>query len=279
MVAWPLFGLYLLAIVAFAGEPTSTAQALALAAVPFALGNGALLYGWSRILLFLGLCVVVTFSIENLSIATGFPFGHYHYEVGAGLPYVGAVPLIIGCLYFVMGYASWMTACLLFDETSLNPRRPFEAIALPIVAAFVMVQWDVVMDPSNATLSHAWIWHGGGGYFGVPLSNFFGWFLTVWVWFQLFALYLYHKPASPRTRSRGLLVAPTLFYLAVGLSNVVPYLMRRGGTVVDAAGHRWRVDDVHETAVIVLSFTMLFTSALALLRWIGASGPERNYER
>ena len=46
-------------------------------------------------------------------------------------------------------------------------------------------------------LSKAWIWHDGGGYFGVPFSNFMGWFLCVYTIFQLLALYLM------RTRAHG----------------------------------------------------------------------------
>src|SRR5215471_10038548 len=49
--------------------------------------------------------------------------------------------------------------------------RPINVITLPIVAAFVMTQWDLVIDPPESTISKAWIWHDGGADFGVPLSN------------------------------------------------------------------------------------------------------------
>ena len=54
--------------------------------------------------------------MENLSIVTGFPFGRYHFEVAAALPHIGAVPIIVGLLYFAMGYFSWMIASLLLDD-------------------------------------------------------------------------------------------------------------------------------------------------------------------
>ncbi|MDQ2801795.1 MAG: hypothetical protein M3Y41_03550, partial [Pseudomonadota bacterium] len=60
---------------------------------------------------------------------------------------------------------------------------------------------------------------------------------------------------------------PLLVYVCVALSNTVPYLINRGGTIVDAAGHRWRADDLRESSVVVMLLTMLFTSVLALLRW------------
>jgi putative membrane protein len=128
--------------------------------------------------------------MENLGIATGFPFGRYHFEVASNLPHIGAVPIIVGPLYFAMGYFSWIIASILLGQADLKLDRAFYRLALPIVAAFVMVQWDVVMDPPNATLGHAWVWHDGGGYFGVPLSNFLGWYLTVWLFYQAFALVL-----------------------------------------------------------------------------------------
>ena len=71
------------------------------------------------------------------------------------------------------------------------------------------------MDPVRPTIQHDWIWQNGGPYFGVPFSNFVpGWFLVVWVIFQLVALYLYHvyQPCRDTGRvssnpSQGLLVS------------------------------------------------------------------------
>src|SRR5215470_12420832 len=166
-----LLVVFLLAVVALAGRPTPFAQALAGIGVIIAFADGVHVYGWSGTLLFLSLSLTVTFATENLSIATGFPFGHYHFEVAAALPQVGAVPVIVGLLYFAMGYFSWMIAGLLLDNAAFHLDRRFNAAALPVVAGFVMVQWDVVMDPPNATIERAWTWHDGGGYFGVPLSN------------------------------------------------------------------------------------------------------------
>jgi hypothetical protein len=215
----------------------------------------------------LTICLTVTFAAENLSIVTGFPFGHYHFEVAAALPHIGAVPIIVGLLYFTMGYFSWMIASLLLDYADLHLDRPFNVIALPIIAAFVMVQWDVVMDPPNATVYRAWIWHDGGGYFGVPLSNYFGWYLTVWLFYQAFGLIVHFRPGLIRPRLHVTWLPPILVYLAVALGSAVPYLIGHDGEVVDAAGHGWRTQDLRETTTVVMAFTMLFTSALALLRW------------
>jgi len=214
----------------------------------------------------------VTFALENLGIATGFPFGRYHFEVAAGLPHIGAVPIVVGLLYFAMGYFSWMIASLLLDDADLHLDRLLNVVALPLVAAFVMVQWDVVMDPPNATLYHAWIWHEGGGYFGVPLSNYAGWYLTVWLFYQTFALVLHLRPRWVQPRRHASSLLPILIYLAVALSYAMPYLTGQSGDVIEAGGRSWRAQDLRETTVVVMLFTMLFTAMLALLRWVARRG-------
>jgi len=54
-----------------------------------------------------------------------------------------------------------------------------------------MVAWDLGMDPTSSTIRHLWIWEQGGGYFGVPLTNYLGWFFTVYVFFQVHRLLRY----------------------------------------------------------------------------------------
>ena len=127
------------------------------------------------------------------------------------------------------------------------------------------------MDPASSTLGGAWVWHDGGGYFGVPLTNFLGWYLEVWIFFQLFACWQFRRKngRSTRTVNRGSLfwLIPIVLYLGAGLCQIFPLLTAGDGVVIDAAGQRWRTHDLRETAVIVMMATMLATSVLALLRW------------
>lgn len=53
-----------------------------------------------------------------------------------------------------------------------------------------MVMWDLTIDPISSTLPGFWIWQTPGTYFGVPISNFFGWFMVVFIFFQIFAVYI-----------------------------------------------------------------------------------------
>ncbi len=77
--------------------------AVLLVAVVFSLLHGAMRYRWSGIAAFIVICLVVSNILENTSILTGFPFGHYHYTDSLG-PKLFLVPLLIGPAYFANGY-------------------------------------------------------------------------------------------------------------------------------------------------------------------------------
>lgn len=273
IVAWGVIVAYLVLVVLFAWNPTPFAQGLAAIGFAIALGHCALSYGLKNTLALLAICMAVTFTMENIGSSTGLIFGRYHFEVGAQLPHIGMISVIVGGVWFGMGYFAWIVAATLLGEADRNLNERFNVIALPLVAAFVMTQWDFVMDPPEATISKAWIWHDGGADFGVPLTNYLGWLLTSWMFYQLFALYLARRRdvQLPR-RDIALRLVAILFYAFSGLTHLTPWLMGQAGDVADAAGHIWRIQDLREMAVAVMLFTMFFTSMLAVLRLIRDDG-------
>jgi uncharacterized membrane protein len=268
VAAWLAFAVYLVLVVGFAWNPTPFAQGLAAIGIAGACAHAVLFYGWRNAAVLLAICLVTTFAMENIGSLTGFPFGRYHFEVGSDLIHVGVIPVIVGPLWFGMGYFAWIVAGILLGRTGPRVSGTFEIVSRPIVAAFVMAQWDVVMDPPGSTIAKAWIWHDGGGYFGVPLSNYLGWLLTGWLFYQAFAIYLDRREIAAQTagRQRTFGLVAILFYLSSGLTHVTPWLMGQTGEVTDAAHHLWRVQDLRESAVVVMLFTMFFTSMLAALR-------------
>ncbi|PWB83800.1 MAG: carotenoid biosynthesis protein, partial [Methylocystaceae bacterium] len=150
------------------------------------------------------ICSTITFAVENIGVTTGLPFGRYHFTVGASLPRIGVIPLVVGGLWFGMGYCSWVVAGALLDHADARLNEKGNLLTLPLVSAFVMAQWDFVMDAPSATISKAWAWHDGGAFFGVPISNFLGWLLTSWLLFQAYALYLHHQEqALVRARTQN----------------------------------------------------------------------------
>ena len=153
-----------------------------------AFAHGFERYGMRNTIIFFAITAVVSWSLETSSIANGFPFGHYVYADRLGLK-LGTVPLLILPSYFSMGYFSWTMAHALvqhFQRIMVGSA----VVAVPLIGSFLMVMWDLSIDPVASTISKNWIWTDGGAYFGVPYSNFLGWFLTVYIIFQVFALFI-----------------------------------------------------------------------------------------
>ncbi len=240
----------------------------------FALFHGAVRYHWSGILTFLVICLVVSNVLENTSILTGFPFGHYYYTSDLG-PKLFLVPLLIGPAYFGTGYLAWVLATVLIGD--VRPKGSwFTTFAVPFIASFMMVAWDLGMDPTNSTIRHSWIWEQGGGYFGVPLTNYLGWFFTVYVFFQLFALSLRLRKASREGEEpalpRSYYAQAIVMYALIGLVIVVNYLVGSTNTAItDAVGVVWQTRSIAEAEATVTIYTMLFAAALAAVKVLQGS--------
>jgi uncharacterized membrane protein len=238
----------------------------ALLPMAFALIHGSKQYGWRDMLAFAVICLVVSNAFENLSIIIGFPFGHYHYSDDLGLK-LFLVPLLIGPAYLGMGYLSWTVARLILGGARPAADRVF---ALPALASFVMVSWDLTFDPVASTIAQSWIWHDGGAYFGVPVSNFLGWYLTVYMFFQLFALNQSRRPGRPPPAAAPTFWWPALvMYAATALRPVIAWLLLPPGpaTVTDQAGVIWNVEALYGVCALAGIFTMGAFSMLALLRF------------
>src|SRR5947207_6926068 len=247
---------------------------LVLVPLAFALFHGSVRYHWSGILTFLVICLFVSNVLENTSILTGFPFGHYYYTSGLG-PKLFLVPLLIGPAYFGTGYLAWVLATVLIGE--VRPKGSwFTTFAVPFIASFMMVAWDLGMDPTSSTIRHSWIWEQGGGYFGVPLMNYLGWFFTVYVFFQFFALYLRLRKVSREgeepTFTRSYYAQAIVMYAIIGLVIVVNYLIGRTNTAItDAVGIVWQTRSIAEAEATVSIYTMLFAAALSAVKLLQRS--------
>lgn len=183
-------------------------------------------------------------------------------------PRILAVPVMLGMAYLGMAYLSWTLARLILGR-SLAP-----VLGVAIVAACIMTAWDFSMDPVWSTVLHAWIWREGGAYFGVPVSNFFGWYLTVYVIYQLFALYLQGRVGDPNPLLPGYWQMAVVFYGISAAGNLLLAIPHRGQqVVVDPAGVVWRVSDITGATVLVSIFTM---GAFTLMAWMRLGGTGAN---
>jgi uncharacterized membrane protein len=270
-ILWVLVVLLAVARLATTAFSPSLLIPVVLAGAVFALIHGAMRYGWRGILTFLVICLVVSNVLENTSILTGFPFGHYHYTGGGKL---FLVPLYIGVAYFATAYLAWMLAIVLIGDVRRQGSW-FTTVAVPVIASAAMVMWDLTIDPTASTIHHNWIWEQGGGYFGVPLTNFVGWFFTVYVFLQLFALFVRFRRGGDE-ESQALpssyYAQAIITYAVVGVSAVLSYLVFSGNTLVtDAAGAVWQTRSIAEAEATVSIFTMIFVSVLSGVKLLQGS--------
>ena len=84
-----------------------------------------------------------------------------------------------------------------------------------------MTAWDLAMDPMMVAGQH-WIWEKPGAYFGIPLQNYWGWWLTVFVTFVLFLLFTRGKTALVRDPSFDRMVV--ISYTLTGIGEVIAAL-------------------------------------------------------
>ncbi len=273
VLSWILVAIYVMLTILRSIAPNLLPVPISTALVTFVpfvfiFVHGSLRYRLRDLLVFAAITLVVSNLFENLSVLTGFPFGHYYYPDTLG-PKLFLVPVLIGPSYVGAGYLAWTIARVISGATHsrLSGHLTF---TVPFLAALMMVSWDLSFDPIFSTINHGWVWLDGGSYFGVPFSNFMGWLLTTFVFFQMFALYLkgrqniqptVEKPA----RSQNL--PAILFYglIAVGiiLNNLTIHM---SGTVTDPAGMVWRLQDIYTVTGLIAIFTMGAFTTLGLAK-------------
>ena len=231
----------------------------------FALIHGARFYGVRGIATFMVICLVVGNFFENLGVRTGFPFGHYYFTQVMG-PRILAVPIFLGLAYIGMAYLSWMLARLILGETpSLRA-----VVTLPLLASAIMLSWDLSMEAVWSTIVRAWVWRDGGSYFGVPITNFLGWFLTAYVFYQLFALYLRNRASATAGMPSAYGDMATLFYAISAAGNLLLLIPQAGPTVVsDPSGVQWKVGSITAATAVV---SMGIMGGFALLAWLKRPG-------
>jgi putative membrane protein len=276
MLSWVLIAIYAVVTIlrrSFAPNllpaPLSTAL-VTFVPLMFMFVHGSLSYRRRDVLVFATITLVVSNIFENMSVLTGFPFGHYYYADTLG-PKLFLAPVLIGPAYLGTAYLAWTIARVISGAT--RSRLPGHLIfTVPLLAAFMMVSWDLSFDPIFSTINHAWIWLDGGSYFGVPFSNFLGWLLTTFVFLQMFALYLNGRPhlqSVDEQLSRIQSLQAILFYGLIAMGYLLNSLTRTmSGTVTDPAGVIWRVQDISAVTSLMAIFTMGAFTILGLVKLI-----------
>jgi len=148
----------------------------------FALLHASQRLGWKRALILLACVFVISLAFESAGVATGLVFGPYHYDDHKLGPLLfGLVPPLIPVAWFLMMYPSLVMA----ERLTITWKRIKRSLTVAALGGLIMTAWDLVMDPVMVRGGH-WLWDVDGSYFGIPLQNFWGWWLTTFITFLVY---------------------------------------------------------------------------------------------
>lgn len=124
--------------------------------IPVYIASSILIIGSKRSIKFFLVAAIIGTAMEFLSLNTGFPFGRYYYTDQIG-PFIGQIPVFVPLLWASLSFYSYAAG---------------GKYGMP----FLIVFTDLALDPRFS--GHLWIWISTTQYFGDPITNFVGWFLT-----------------------------------------------------------------------------------------------------
>ncbi len=149
--------------------------------------------GWVRTAVFTVLSFVVAFAAEFSSTRNGFPFGLYHYidVTRTQELWLSNVPFWDSLSFSFLCYLGFQLAVLLYSPLEVR-RRDLQvldtieirsSVRVLLTGTALMTIVDVIIDPLTVLgerwfLGKMYFYPEGGLYFGVPLSNFAGWFFV-----------------------------------------------------------------------------------------------------
>lgn len=113
----------------------------------------------------------ISLSAELGGTSVGIPFGKYSYTALLGPKIFDLVPFLIPLSWFFMAVPSYDLAWRVYGED----RSRWARLSL---ASIILLFWDLTLDPAMSHLTPFWIWSKEGFYYGAPLTNKIGWFLT-----------------------------------------------------------------------------------------------------
>jgi putative membrane protein len=126
-------------------------------------------WGLRRSLTTFATVAFISYFAELLGSRTGFPFGKYYYTAILQ-PQIGGVPVLIPLAWMMMLPPAWAMAGLITKKTG-------RAWSFIIISALAFTAWDLFLDPQMVGWDF-WRWEVPGQYYGIPLSNYLGWFLV-----------------------------------------------------------------------------------------------------
>lgn len=177
--------------------------------------------GWKKTAWFTVVGYLIAFVSEYCSINSGFPYGWYYYidTTSRDELWIAGVPFFDSLSYVFLCYVSYATALLVVapikrwrgDLVTLETFRLRRSFSVLLLASLFQTFLDIVIDPV-ALQGRRWFlgqiygYREVGIHYGVPLSNYLGWWLVSAV--MILALQLIDHFVRTREKPAGVAAAP-----------------------------------------------------------------------
>lgn len=201
--------------------------------------------GWKKVGLFTVAGYLIAFASEYSSINTGFPYGWYYYidTTRDRELWIAGVPFFDSLSYVFLAYCSYATALFIISPirawrwnlVTLETRSIRRSFAALFLGSILQVFLDIIIDPvalqgSRWFLGQIYGYKEAGIHFGVPLSNYLGWWLVGFI--MILALQVIdrtvgrheERPAGVRSLPFRAVLGP-LLYLSVIIFNLTMTLL------------------------------------------------------
>ena len=202
--------------------------------------------GWRTTLWYTVVGYLISFASEVCSINTGFPYGWYYYldATRDRELWIAGVPFFDSLSYVFLAYCSYATALLVvspvkawrWNFVTLETRSIRRSLSVLFLGSLFQVFLDIVIDPV-ALQGRRWFlgqiygYREAGVHFGVPLSNYLGWWAVSF--FMVLALQLIDARAS-RKREKPVgaanvpfraLLGPVLYLSVIAFNLIITLLI------------------------------------------------------
>ncbi len=217
----------------------------------FVILHSSRLLGNKKTLIFILIAGSFGLIFEFIGVNYGI-FGEYFYNVPDLL--LGIIPITVPLTWTVIIYSSYIiTNLFLYGFGGEKPRYEHNLlflvgflVLLSAISGLIAVNLDMIMDPVAVSPQlKQWIWVNGGPYFGVPISNFLGWFVLTFFSTLIFRSYESFKAEDGKSPTNlGLYTyAPALYlilflqpsvqaistnnieYVLIGAATMMPFII------------------------------------------------------
>lgn len=162
--------------------------------------------------------IIFTIFIEWIGVQFGLFFGHYYYNPDFGLVLFD-VPITIGFAWLMVITTTHVIAKQI---THSQKNVTFRWLAYSLIGSIAAVIMDLILDPVAFIIKEYWIWNGNGRYYGIPFSNFLGWFFLAFTLHTFLFLILHILKRWNTNRDEGWMQRMvTLYHLIIFMFVII----------------------------------------------------------